>query len=53
MNWIKILGITASVVGTAASILGNWVSDKKAEQFMEETIDRKLSEREDQKEEES
>lgn len=46
MNWIKILGTVATVLGAGASILGSWVSDKKAEQYMDEVIDRKLAERE-------
>ena len=30
-KWIKILGAVASVVGMGASLLGNWVGEKKLE----------------------
>lgn len=40
-NMIKVLGLVATAVGMGATLLTNWVDDKK----MEEAIDEKINER--------
>lgn len=46
---IKVLGIVASLIGVGASLVSDWVSEKK----MEEEIDKKVNEALAKREEES
>ena len=41
---IKILGLVATVVGVGATLLEDWVSEKKMEEKIDERIDEKLAE---------
>lgn len=39
-NWIKVIGLAATAIGMAATIINNWVDEKK----MDEKIDKKVNE---------
>ncbi len=49
-NLLSVLGIAATVVGGAATLLGNWVSDKKNEEMIEEKVNEALAKRESEEE---
>lgn len=50
---IKILGFIATAVGMGATILTDWVNEKKMEEKIDECIDKKLSALDDGNDEES
>lgn len=50
-NLLSVLGIAATIVGGAATLLGNWVSDKKNEEMIEEKVNEALAKRENEEEE--
>ena len=51
---IKFIGFAATIVGFGATLLSDWVNEKKMEEEIEEKIDEALSERlGENKEEES
>jgi len=43
---IKILGIAATVIGMGATLITDWVNDKKMDEKIEERINEVLAERE-------
>lgn len=47
---IKILSITATVVGCGITILSDWVSEQNMKQEVKEEVERALSERETEEE---
>lgn len=50
-NLIKILGLVASVVGAGATLLTNWVEERRMEEKIDERIDEKLAKLNDEDEE--
>lgn len=50
-NLLSVLGIVATVAGGAATLLGNWVSDKKNEEMIEEMVNEAITKRENEEEE--
>ncbi|GEM_PF-503388 len=46
---VKILGIVATVVGMGATLLTDWVNEKKMEEKIDERINEKLAALEDEK----
>lgn len=46
---LRLVGITASVIGIAATLISDWVDEKK----MEEKVERKVNEAFDKREKES
>ena len=42
-NTLTILGVIATIAGGAATLLGNWVSDKKTEEMIEEKVQEALA----------
>lgn len=50
---IKILGLVATVGGVAATLLTDWVNEKKMDERINECIDAKLAELSDEEDEES
>lgn len=50
-NLVKILGLVASVVGAGATLLTNWVEERRMEEKIDERIDKKLAELSDEDEE--
>lgn len=49
-NTLTILGVIATIAGGAATLLGNWVADKKNEEMIEEKINESLTKRENEEE---
>lgn len=45
-NTIKIIGVVSTIVGVAATLVGNWVNDKKMEEEIALKIDEALSNKE-------
>lgn len=52
-NLIKILGLIATAVGMGATILTDWVNEKKMDEKIEECVDEKLTALNGDSEEES
>lgn len=50
---VKILGLVATVGGVAATLLTDWVNEKKMDERINECIDAKLAALDDEDEEES
>lgn len=48
---VKILGIVAATVGTGATLLTDWVNEKKMEEKIDERINEKLAALNDEEEE--
>lgn len=42
-NWIKILGLCASLLGFGASLFSDWVGEKKTEEMVEEKVKEALA----------
>lgn len=47
---IKTIGMAATIIGAGAQLVGGWVDDKKMEQKVEETVDRRLAEKNEKSE---
>jgi len=45
-NWIKVLGIAATVIGMGATLITDWVNDKKMDEKIEEKVNEMLTKRE-------
>lgn len=52
-NLVKILGLVASTVGIGATLLTDWVNEKKIEEKIDERINERLAALEEDEEEES
>ena len=52
-NVIKVLGMVTTVVGMAASLLSNWVSEQKMNEQISEKVDEALAKRDEKEKEES
>lgn len=50
---IKILGLVATVGGVAATLLTDWVNEKKMDERIDERINEKLAELDGEEDEES
>lgn len=50
---IKVLGLTASVIGVAATLLSDWVNDQKMDEKIEEKVNEALTLKDKKIEEES
>ena len=50
-NTLTMLGVIATIAGGAATLLGNWVSDKKTEAMIEEKVPAALTAQEENQEE--
>jgi low affinity Fe/Cu permease len=50
-NLVKILGLVATVVGAGATLLTNWVEERRMEEKIDERIDKRLAELSDEDEE--
>mgnify|MGYP007099349583 FL=1 len=37
-NWIKILGMTATIIGMGATLLTDWVNDQKMDEKIAEKV---------------
>lgn len=48
---IKVLGLTASIIGVAATLLSDWVNEQKMDEKIEEKVNEALAKREDENEE--
>lgn len=49
MNILGTIGLTASLVGAAANVVNNYVTDKKMEQLIEEKVEEAFAKREEEK----
>lgn len=47
---IKILGFAATLIGAAATVLSNWVDDKKMDEKIEEKVNEALAKQNDEEE---
>jgi len=45
---IKVLGLTASIIGVAATLLSDWVNEQKMDEKIEEKVNEALAKREDE-----
>ncbi|GHU53217.1 hypothetical protein FACS1894132_04780 [Clostridia bacterium] len=43
---IKVLGITATIIGGAATLLSNWVADKNMDEKIEQKVNEALNKKE-------
>ena len=50
-NTLTILGVIATIAGGAATLLGNWVTDRKTQEMIEEKVQAALTEKEESEEE--
>lgn len=50
---IKILGVAASAIGIGATLLTDWVNDKKLDEKIDERINERLAVNENEEDEES
>ena len=50
---IKILGMVATIGGVAATLLTDWVNEKKMDERIEEKVNEALAKRDSENEEES
>lgn len=50
---VKILGMVATVAGVGATLLTDWVNEKKMEERIDERINEKLAALKDEEDEES
>ncbi len=47
-NLIKVLGITATAVGMGATLITDWVNDKKMDEKIEEKVNEALAKRDEE-----
>lgn len=48
---IKVLGLAATVIGVAATLVTDWVNEQKMDEKIEEKVNEALAKRDDEKEE--
>lgn len=48
---IKVLGLTATVIGVAATLITDWVNEQKMDEKIEEKVNEALTKRDDEIEE--
>ena len=48
VNLIRVLGVVATIGGVVASLLGDWVNEKKMDEMISAKIDERMSRNEDQ-----
>lgn len=48
---IRIIGLAATVIGMGATLITDWVNDKKLEERIDEKVDEALAKRNDEDEE--
>lgn len=49
-NWIKVIGLVASLVGFGATMLTSWVNEKNTDAMIEEKLEKALAERTEENE---
>ncbi len=47
-KFIKILGMAATVIGIGATLINDWVGEKKMDEKIEEKVNEALAEREEE-----
>ena len=47
-NLIKVIGLVSTLVGIGATLVADWVEEKKVEAMIEEKIDERLPKEEDE-----
>jgi hypothetical protein len=52
-NMIKVLGLVTTVIGMAASLLSDWVSEQKMNERIDEKVNEALAKRDEEENEES
>lgn len=52
-NMIKVLGLVTTVIGMAASLLSDWVSEQKMNERIDEKVSEALAKRDEEENEES
>jgi uncharacterized protein YacL (UPF0231 family) len=52
-KWIKVLGIVATAIGMGATLLTDWVNDKKTDEKIEEKVNEALAKQANKNEAES
>ncbi len=50
-NWIKVLGIAATIVGMGTTLITDWVNEKTMEDKIEEKVNEALAKRDNETEE--
>lgn len=50
-NWVKIIGLVATLTGFVATGLGEWVADKKMDEKIEQKVNDALAEKAEDEEE--
>ena len=50
-NMIKVLGLVTTVIGMAASLLSDWVSEQKMNEKIDEKVNEALTKRKEENEE--
>ncbi len=50
-NIVKIIGLAATVIGFGATLLSDWVNEKKMEEMVDEKVNEALAKREENEEE--
>lgn len=48
---IKVLGLAATIIGVAATLLTDWVNEQKMDERIEEKVNEALAKRDDENEE--
>ena len=51
-NMIKVLGLVTTVIGMAASLLSDWVSEQKMNERIDEKVSEALAKRDEEENEE-
>ena len=46
-SMVKILGITASIIGAAATLISEWVKDRELDEKIDEKVNKALAEKEE------
>lgn len=50
---IKVIGLTATAIGFIATIVNDWVNERKMEEIIDEKVNEALAEKDENEEEES
>ena len=45
-KWVEVLGVIGSIVGVGATLLTDWVNDKKIDEKIDERLSEKLTKEE-------
>lgn len=47
-NLIKVLGVSATIIGVAATLVTDWVNEQKIDERIEEKVNEALAKRDDE-----